>query len=121
FNFTPAADAALYLDWLAAKVPDATLSARLTSATADARAAVAPQNYNSAAIGHVRYPVAALVFGAVLENATNALNEGRAQLTLFQPDGSILYQPPAGGIDLGSTHWAHDANGLTASHVVTVL
>src|SRR6185369_1773859 len=121
FNFTPAADAALYMDWLAAKVPDATLSARLTSAAADARAAVAPVNYNSAAVGHVRFPVTALVYGSVPDNVTTALNEGRAQLNLFQPDGSIFYQPPSGGVDLGSTHWARDANGLTASHVTTVL
>jgi len=121
FGSMPAADAALYMDWLSAKVSDATLSARLRSAARDARAIVLPARYNSAAVGHVRFPVEALVYGSVADNATTALNEGRAQLTLFRPDGAILYQPPATGTDLSRTHWSREANGLSATHVAIVL
>ena len=109
------------MDWLAGKVADATLASRLTNVARSALALVAPQNYNSAAVGHIRHPVEALVYGAVAENAATALAEGRAQLGVFQPDGSVLYQPPASGTDLGRTHWARDASGLTATHVVIVL
>jgi len=120
-GFAPAADAALYLDWLAAKVSDPTLQARLASTANYARAAVSPASYNFAAVGNMTFPVEALLFGAVTDNAATALNDGQAQLTLFQPDGSIHYQPPTGGLDLGKTYWSPDADGLTATHVVTVL
>lgn len=121
FGFTPAADAALDMDWLAANVSDATVQARLANTANYALAAVSPPNYNSALVGNVSFPVAALVYGAVPDNITTALNDGQGQLGLFQPDGSILYQPPTGGLDLGKTYWSPDANGLTATHVVRVL
>ncbi len=121
FSFIPAADAALYLDWLAAKVADATLRTRLTGTALYARAAVASSNYNFAAVGHVHFPVEALVYGDVPGNAATAISDGQSQLKLFQPDGSILYQPPTGGLNLGSTYWAPDADGLTATHVLAVL
>ena len=63
----------------------------------------------------------ALVFGAVPDNVATALSEGQAQLSLFQPDGSILYQPPPGGLDLGPTYSYPDADGLTATRVAAVL
>ncbi len=121
FGFAPAADAALFMDWLSARVPDATLKTRLTNTATYARAAVAPASYNAAAVGHVRFPVEALVYGAVPANGATALSGGQAELGLFQPDGSVLYQAPQGGLDLGSTYGTRDANGLTAGHVVSVL
>ena len=121
FGSAAVADAPLFMDWLAGKEADATLASRLTNVARSALSLVAPQNYNSAAVGHIRHPVEALVYGAVAENAATALAEGRAQLGVFQPDGSVLYQPPASGTDLGRTHWARDASGLTATHVVIVL
>jgi len=120
-GFTPAADAALYMDWLAPKVSDPKLQARLASTAKSALAAVSPPDYNFAIIGNISFPVEALVFGAVPDNAATALGEGQGQLSLFQPDGSILYQPPPGGLDLGKTSLSPDADGLTATHVVTVL
>jgi hypothetical protein len=82
---------------------------------------VSPRSYNSSGVGHVRLPVEALVYGHVADNANTALNEGRAQLGSFQSDGSILYQPPGNGTDLGRTHWSREANGLTATRVAAVL
>jgi hypothetical protein len=120
-GFTPAADAALYMDWLAAEVSDPTLEARLANTANYAIAAVSPPDYNFAAVGNVSFPVEALVYGAVAENAATALSQGQWQLSLFQPDGSILYQPAPGGLDLGETSLSPDADGLTATHVVAVL
>ncbi len=122
-NFTPmpAADAAFYMDWLAAKVPDAALSTRLTNTARDARAAVPPAQYNSAGVGHVRYPVEALAYGYVADNADTALSEGQAALGQFQPDGAVLYQPPVNGLDLSRTSPTREANGLAAAAVVLVL
>jgi hypothetical protein len=39
----------------------------------------------------------------------------------FQADGSLLYPPPAKGVDYGKTHWAREANGLTATAVAALL
>lgn len=120
FGSMPSADAALYMDWLAAKVDDAALAARLTEAARAALAQVRPPNYNSAQVGHERYPLPALIYGAAAENADVSLRHGRALLGRFQPDGTVLYPKPATGPDYGRTHWAREANGL-AAQVVEVL
>jgi hypothetical protein len=121
-NFGSAAvsDAPMYMDWLAAHISDRELSSRLNETSRAALALVAPQNYNSAAVGHIRHPVEALVYGSVAENEAAALAQGRAHLGLFRPDGSVEYHA-AGSLDLGKTHWSREANGLTATHVTTVL
>ncbi len=120
FGSMPSADAALYMDWLAAKVGDAGLSARLTEAAGAALAQVRPPNYNSAQVGHERYPLPALVYGTVAENAAVSLQHGRALLGRFQADGTVVYHKPATGLDYGRTHWEPEANGL-AAQVVEVL
>jgi len=63
----------------------------------------------------VRYPIPALVYGDAAANAANSQTHGQNLLGRFQADGSVLYQKPASGPDYGKTHWAPDANGLTAS------
>jgi hypothetical protein len=121
FGATPAADAALLMDWLAGKVTEAGLAGRVAAEAQRALALVAPANYNSAQIGHVRYPVAALAYNAAPENAAQALAQGRGLLGRFESDGSVLYRPPADGLDYGRTHWARDASGLTAQVVAMLL
>jgi hypothetical protein len=109
------------MKWLAWKVDEPGLASRLTNAAAAAIAQVAPQNYNGSQIGHVRYPLPALIFGSVAENARQALAHGRALVGRFQSDGSVLYAPPAKGPDYSRTHWSHEANGLTATVVAGLL
>jgi hypothetical protein len=121
FNAQPASDAALWMLWLAQQPGAAALSGRLTGAAAAALEEVTPANYNTAQIGHNRYPLPALVFGAVSENAESARNRGRNLLDRFEPDGTVRYQRRSGGLDYGKTHWAPDANGLTASVVFALL
>lgn len=121
FGSAAVADAPMWMDWLAGNVPDRDLSLRLTNTAREALSLVGPQNYNGAAVGHIRHPVEALVYGAVEENAANALAQGRAHLRAFGPDGSIQYRAPANGLDLGKTHWSREANGLTATHVTAIL
>jgi len=82
---------------------------------------VPPANYNSAQVGHVTYPLPALIYGAVSDNAVAAQAHGNALLGRFQPDGSVHYQKPANGLDYGRTHWAPDANGLTAAVLQSLL
>lgn len=123
FNSVPAADAALYEDWLAGRVGDAALAGRLRAAARDALARVPPANYNHARVGHVRDPSPALVYGAVAANLEQAEAHARGLLGRFEADGFIRYQPGGGigGLDYGRTHWAPDANGLTAGVLASVL
>ena len=75
FRPQPAADAALWQEWLATQVSDEALAGRLREAAKAAIARVDPPGYDSAGIGHVRYPVESLVYGHVGENADRAAAE----------------------------------------------
>src|SRR5262249_35240517 len=65
FNPQPAADAAVFETWLAGHTTDAAQSNALCSAASGALTVVNPQGYYGSAIGHVRTPVAPLLFGSV--------------------------------------------------------
>ncbi len=121
FNPQPAADAAVFETWLAGHTADTALSQALRVAADGALSVVEPQNYYLAAIGHIRTPAAPLVFGGVHEAAEVARQVARARLGRFAADGSVPYRPGLKGPDYGKTHFAPDANGLTAQVVVTLL
>lgn len=121
FNPQPAADAALWMRWLAGQVPSQELSQRLGQASAEALAIVPPEQSDSVQIGHNRYPLPALVFGSVPENALAAKRRARSLLGRFSSDGSVVYQPAARGPDYARTHWSREANGLTAGVVSALL
>ncbi|HZO90957.1 MAG TPA: hypothetical protein VFB38_21710 [Chthonomonadaceae bacterium] len=121
FQPQPAADAALMMDWLALQSKDAALTERLRAQAKETLAQVPPQDYNSAGVSHIRYPVPALVYGHAAENATQARAGGRSLLSRFEPDGSVLYHKSPDGPDFGKTHFAPDANGLTSQVVLSLL
>jgi hypothetical protein len=120
-NFAPqpAADAAMFMQWSAARTNDAQLASRLTEAAAAALRDVPTAQYSFAAVSHVRYPVGALLYGHVAESAIRARHNGQALLSRFESDGAVLYKP--GQTDYGRTHFAEDANGLTATVVWSLL
>jgi hypothetical protein len=119
FAAHPAADAALMIDWLAGQTADNALAARLKETSAAALADVPPGGYNSASIGHVRYPSQALIYGHIPENLDNARRHAQSLIQQFQPDGTLLYRP--GKVNYGKTHFAPGANGNTASNVAFIL
>ena len=122
FNPQPAADASVWMGWLGGKVSDPDLQTRLVSTAGLAIQQVpGAQNFNSYQIGHVQYPLPALFYNAALANADSALANAQNLLGRFQPDGTVLYQPTPGGTDYGKTHYAPDANGLTANCVQGLL
>ncbi|MCB1129030.1 MAG: hypothetical protein KDM81_21200, partial [Verrucomicrobiae bacterium] len=121
FNPAPAADAAVWMEWLAPRVVDEALAARLRHTAREAIALIPAAQRNAAQVGHVRTPLPALVFGGVEESARQAANQARALLGRFEPDGSVRYRRSDDRPDYGKSHWAPDANGLTAQVVHVLL
>ena len=121
FGAQPAADAAVFMNWLAGETTEATLRQRLEETARAALSVVPPQNLNHAAVSHIRYPFQSLVYGHVAENAAGAQAQARALLGRFAADGSIPYHKSPAGQDYGRTHFAPEANGLTAQVVETLL
>jgi hypothetical protein len=120
FNPAPAADAAVWMDWLADSVPR-DIAARLRDAAQQARQPIPVGDLNARAVGHIRFPLPALVYGGVLENARAAADEAMALLRRFDHSGAIRYLPEPGKPDYSKTHWTNEANGLTAQVVVRLL
>jgi hypothetical protein len=117
FGAGAAADAAVYMDWSAAQVSDSDLSNRLRETAKAALGEVPPNQWNFASVGHVRYPVAALLYGKVLENSRQAGQHARNLAKQFDADGAIRYRASANGPDFAKTHFTNEASGLTAQHV----
>jgi hypothetical protein len=120
-GFTPktAADAPLLMEWLANQ--NSPESARLRQAAQSALAQAKPENYNETNVSHITYPVAALVYGGVEQNAERAAQQARNLLKSFEADGTVRYQKRPDSEDYGKTHFATDANGLTAQVVWSLL
>lgn len=121
FQPQPAADAALYMEWLAAKSSDASLAERLRQTERLALEAVSPGDWDFSGVSHVHLPGVSLVFGHVEENAAHAAEAARAELQELGPDGIIRYHPKPGGPDFGRTHFEDTANGLTAPVTASLL
>jgi hypothetical protein len=121
FKPQPAADAAAYLEWLATRTANEEQATRLRSSARETITHVAPPDLNFATVGHVRYPLPALLYGNVELNAEHARQLGRVLLKRFEADGSIPYRRSAQKPDFGRTHFAPDANGLTAEVVMNLL
>ena len=121
FSPGPAADAAVWMDWLAGQSQESALAARLHSTAAEVIAAVPAEDLYNSGVGHVRYPMAPLVYGHVRESLLQARALGRQTLGRFEPDGSLVYRPAAGGPDYARTHWTNQATGYASRAVEDVL
>ena len=117
----PAADAALWMSWLSERITNSVLASRLQTAADAALGEVGRPQLNQRQIGHVRFPAPALVFGAVLDNASEARRRAESMLRAFTADGTTTYEAPSGGTDYGSTQPSREASGLTASRVFALL
>ncbi len=121
FGSQPAGDVALLLDYLAAQTKEGAQQTQWREHARTSRAQVADNELMFSGVGHVRYPVGALIYGNVEANAARMQQYGNDLLGRFDADNIVKYQPPANGSNLGSTHFAPDANGLTAQVVVEIL
>ncbi len=121
FGPQPAADAAVWMEWIAAHIRDSQTARRLRQAAQEAIAIVPKEQYLFSRVSHVAFPVAPLIYGAVPESVVSARHSARDLLRSFQPDGTVLYNPRPGGPDYARTHWERTANGLTAAVLVRLL
>ena len=117
----PTADAAVWMNWLAGQTAQQALADRLRTTAQEVIDVVPPADLNVAAVGHVRYPVAALIYGHVAEAAERARQTGQKLLGTFDSDFSVKYHPRAGGPDYGKTHYSNEANGFTSRPVLDLL
>ena len=121
FPVGPATDAAIWMQWLAKKTSDSALASRLMDGSKAALEAIEPADLNFARVGHVHYPVGALVYGHVAENATRAGEFGHQVLGRFTPESAIEFHPTPGGLDYARTYYTNEANGLTSRSVLDLL
>lgn len=122
-NFPPghAADAAVWMDWLAAETRAPALATRLKETAQSALAGIPPGELNVSGVGHVRFPIGSLLYGHVADTAAHAERAGLSLLGRFEADGSVKYQPREGGPDFSKTHFSREANGLTSRVVQDLL
>lgn len=119
FGPTVAADAAMFIDWLANHTADENLRARLGIAEQQALSRVPSAQPFSSAVSHVRLPSPPLLFGRTYEYVQHRHNEALRLLTGFDEEGIKLYRP--GGTDYSKTHFAKHANGLAGRDVAGIL
>ncbi|MHC4087155.1 MAG: hypothetical protein ACYSU5_18385 [Planctomycetota bacterium] len=104
FGPTVAADAAMFIDWLAEE---------------QALSRIPPAQPFSSGVSHVRMPSPALLFGRTYEYVRRRHNGALSQLGGFDEKGIKLYRP--GKTDYSRTHFAKHANGLSGRAVAGIL
>ena len=121
FGPVAAADAAMFMDWLAATTTNRKTKARLQIASARAITQVAPADYNAARVSHIPFMMPALIYGHVLENATRAEQTAQELMRRFNKDLGITYASQPGKPDYAKTHWSKESNGLSSQVVAELL
>ncbi|MCL5280738.1 MAG: hypothetical protein M1376_12620, partial [Planctomycetes bacterium] len=107
FGAGPAADAIMYMDWLANQTPDRTLAERLIQGRDLARSKIPPGQPYSSAVSHTRTPTAPFLFGGLMSYVEQRRAEALNLLKGFDEKGIKLYRP--GKVDYGKTHFAQHA------------
>jgi len=110
FKPQPAADAALFLNWLGRETTDVALGRRLREGARLALDTLPSGDPYASGVSHVRLPTAPLVFGRIPDYVARRQSEAWAALRQFDEEGRVVYRP--GKVDYGRTHFANHANGL---------
>jgi hypothetical protein len=121
FSASPAADAPLYMEWLAIHSKDAAQAARLRAAASATLAKVDADNMLFATVSHIVYPpLSPLVFGGTAQTARRAAVAGRATLESFESRG-VRYQIGKDKVDYARGNNSNFSNGLTSNRVQRAL
>jgi len=119
FGPQPAADAAMYIDWLGGFVEDKNLRERLNVLKTKALAKIPAGQPFSGTVGHAHQPAAPFVFGRLADFVRQKRGGALGQLRRFDENGVLQYQP--GKADYSKTHFAKHANGLGGRAVADIL
>ncbi len=119
FPPAPAADAAVYIDWLANHIEDEKLSERLDGAKYKALGKIPLGQPFTSSVGHAHLPTAPFIFGRTYEFARQRYNRAIRLLKNFDENGIKLYKP--GKTDYSRTHFAKHANGFSGRDMVAIL
>jgi hypothetical protein len=119
FPAGPAADAAMYIDWLANHAENGKLLERLENTKAQVLSKIPPGQPFSSGVSHAHLPAAPLIFDRTVEFVQQRHNAASGSLRNFDEDGIKLYRP--GKTDYSKTHFAKHANGLSGRDVVSIL
>jgi len=119
FPPVPAADAAMFIDWLINHSKDKGLCERLNGAKYQALRKI-PSGHNfSSSVGHAHLPTAPFIFGHTYEFVQRRRSEALSLIRNFDEVGVKLYKP--GKADYSRTHFAKHANGLSGRDMVRIL
>ena len=119
FPPAPAADAAMFIDWLSNHTEDEMLSERLNGAKYKALERIPSGQAFSSGVGHANLPTAPFIFGLTYEFVQQRRNEALSLLRNFDENGVKFYTP--GKTDYSRTHFAKHANGLSGRDMVRIL
>lgn len=119
FKAGPAADAAVYMDWLANHTADSDMAVRLRDARDLAVAKLPPGQPPFSSVSHTVTPAPALVFGDVFRYVERRRADAESLLEHFDEQGVKPYRPR--DIDYGRTHFAQHANGHAAPDLANIL
>jgi len=120
-SFRPqaAADAVMYIDYLANHAGDPDLRRRLTGLRDLGLSMIAAGDPYTGSVSHARLLSAPFILGRMPEFAAWARRSAEGELRRFDDQGLIRYRP--GDVDYGRTHFADHANGLSGRALVAVL
>ncbi len=119
FPAGPAADAAMFVDWLANNTKNEILRERLNDAKSQALGKIPSGQPFSSCVSHAHLPTAPLLFGRTYEFVQQRRSEVLHLLEGFDADGVKLYRP--GKTDYSRTHFAKHANGLAGGDMAGIL
>ena len=119
FPAGPAADAAMYIDWLANNTENESLRERLSNEKNRALSKIPSGQPFSSGVSHANLPNTPLVFGRAFEFVQQRRSQAENLLTGFDASGVKLYRP--GDTDYSKTHFAKHANGLAGSDMAGIL
>ncbi len=119
FPPAPAADAAMFIDWLNNHSEDKKLCERLDGAKYQALRKIPSGQPFSSSVGHAHLPTAPFIFGRTFEFVQRRRSEALGLLRDFDEDGIKLYKP--GKTDYSRTHFAKHANGLSGRDMLRIL
>jgi len=119
FPAGPAADAAMYIDWLASHTKNKSLGERLNNEKNYALNRIPTGQPFSSGVSHAHLPNTPLVFGRTFEFVRQRRSQALNLLRGFDADGVKLYRP--GKTDYSRTHFAKHANGLAGRDMAGIL